>query len=278
MPLEDDFSIRFIEDSDTSSALQIHHDHFEIGFELTGGREYFVNDRLYTIEPGDVFVLNNHDIHNALGKEGEIYRRWVIHFKPHYVVPLCSEKTDLLRCFTNQGAGILHRIGLNGEERQELTELCHRISQLRGYGADVKQKLLLGQILLLVNSLHEKKAPSGDHQYRSQGKKRILNLISIINRDLAGYLNLDSLSMQTGINKYQLCREFKKYSGLTIHGYITLRRIVEAKRLLLEGYNVTEVCGMTGFNDYSHFIRTFSRKTGISPLRFVKREEEIWIA
>ena len=61
---------------------------------------------------------------------------------------------------------------------------------------------------------------------------------------------------------------------MTIHRHNATRRILDSKRLLLEGRNVTEICGMVGFNDYSHFIRTFSATAGIPPLRFVKREKQ----
>ena len=68
--MDEDFSIRFLEDSDTTSELQAH-DYFEIGFEITGDRNYFINGRLYAIQPGDVFIINNYDIHNALEEDKE---------------------------------------------------------------------------------------------------------------------------------------------------------------------------------------------------------------
>jgi AraC-like DNA-binding protein len=186
-------------------------------------------------------------------------------------MPLCSEKTDLLRCFTTRGDRFQHQISLNDRDKQRLADLCVQIAGLSGFGKDVMQKILFGQILLIVNGLHRQNSRRDGLQEESPGKSRILKLIDIINTNLDGDLRLDSLSCQAGVNKYQLCRDFRRYSGLTIQGYIKMRRIVEAKRLLLEGYSVTDVCGLVGFNDYSHFIRTFSREAGMSPLRFKKK-------
>jgi AraC-like DNA-binding protein len=50
----------------------------------------------------------------------------------------------------------------------------------------------------------------------------------------------------------------------------SLKRIALAKQYLIEGYNVSESCELSGFNDYSNFIRTFKNITGYSPTNYLK--------
>ncbi len=38
----------------------------------------------------------------------------------------------------------------------------------------------------------------------------------------------------------------------------------------MDGKNVSDACLMSGFNDYSNFIRSFKKKTGISPGHYAK--------
>ena len=70
-----------------------------------------------------------------------------------------------------------------------------------------------------------------------------------------------------------LCRIFKDETGTTINRYITAKRISRAKALLAEGYSVTETCGMCGFQDYSNFLKAFTKAVGISPKKYAMYEQ-----
>ena len=46
------------------------------------------------------------------------------------------------------------------------------------------------------------------------------------------------------------------------------RKIAEAKKYLYLGISVKEACFLSGFSDYSNFIRTFKNVEGCSPGKF----------
>jgi AraC-like DNA-binding protein len=45
-------------------------------------------------------------------------------------------------------------------------------------------------------------------------------------------------------------------------------RLLRAAQRLRAGAGVTDTCYATGFNNLSHFIRTFRRTLGVPPSRF----------
>ena len=56
-----------------------------------------------------------------------------------------------------------------------------------------------------------------------------------------------------------------------------MRRIRIAQELLRNNSSVSDVCEKVGFNNYSHFIRTFTREVGVSPKQYsinIQRENE----
>lgn len=57
-------------------------------------------------------------------------------------------------------------------------------------------------------------------------------------------------------------------TGLTIQQYLLNKRIGLAQKYLKEGRFLTDVCWMSGFNNYSHFARTFSQQVGVSPKKY----------
>lgn len=67
------------------------------------------------------------------------------------------------------------------------------------------------------------------------------------------------------------CRYFKKATAVTFTDYVNKYRVNQSKKLLLMNKNVTEACFDTGFENLSHFNRTFKKFGGENPSAFRKR-------
>ena len=94
--------------------------------------------------------------------------------------------------------------------------------------------------------------------------------MSYINNNIHQTISIADLASRFFISESYICRIFKATTGTTINKYITARRISIAKSLLAEGIGVTEVCEQCGFNDYSNFLKSFSKSVGISPKKYAQ--------
>lgn len=84
-------------------------------------------------------------------------------------------------------------------------------------------------------------------------------------------LSLNLLSARTGISKYHLAREFKKYIGLPPNEYIIVTRLNHSKSLLKYGdLPIEEIAFSCGFHQVSHFIKLFKKHEGCTPLQYRK--------
>ena len=75
------------------------------------------------------------------------------------------------------------------------------------------------------------------------------------------------LSSQVGMSVFLFARVFRELVGMPPHKYLVHRRLHRARDLLRSGMPVTDVCYAAGFNNLSHFIRTFHRYFGVVPSR-----------
>lgn len=66
-------------------------------------------------------------------------------------------------------------------------------------------------------------------------------------------------------SKYCISRTFKQQIGYTVGEYITTKRILLAKELMLNGMYASNAALESGFLDYSNFYRAFKHTTGMSP-------------
>jgi AraC-like DNA-binding protein len=58
---------------------------------------------------------------------------------------------------------------------------------------------------------------------------------------------------------------FKEQTGYTIGSYLSTKRLLYAKELIVAGKPITEVCFTCGFRNYSTFSRAYKKSFGESP-------------
>lgn len=67
------------------------------------------------------------------------------------------------------------------------------------------------------------------------------------------------------MSPFLFARIFRELIGVPPHKYLVRLRLERARLLLESGMSVTDVCYTVGFNNLSHFIRTFSAHFGVLP-------------
>lgn len=90
-------------------------------------------------------------------------------------------------------------------------------------------------------------------------------IVSYINRHIAEDITLDDICDRFYISKAQLCRIFKKATASTVGEYITVKRLVNARQLILSGTSPTKAYLQCGFRDYSVFYRAYKKQYGEPP-------------
>ncbi len=89
-----------------------------------------------------------------------------------------------------------------------------------------------------------------------------------MDENYAWTISLYDLSNLTNLNKYTLIRNFTKQKGVTPYQYLETIRISKAKRLLEQGYDLSDIAIQTGFVDQSHFSKFFKKLIGLTPKQY----------
>ncbi|MBR3293886.1 MAG: helix-turn-helix transcriptional regulator [Oscillospiraceae bacterium] len=86
-----------------------------------------------------------------------------------------------------------------------------------------------------------------------------------IRDNLGGDLSLDALSQSLFLSKYYIAHLFQEKTGLSIHQYITKKRLAACVEAMQSGQRVSEVYACLGFLNYSRFYRAFLKEYGCPP-------------
>ncbi|WP_127584986.1 AraC family transcriptional regulator [Paenibacillus koleovorans] len=152
-------------------------------------------------------------------------------------------------------------------ELLELHRTKHALTELLGSSLIVQ---LLTQLLLHAHS--DRAAAHGAAFGGFTVPESVAGVAEFLNARYQEPVTLDLLARTFSISKYHLAREFKKAYGLTPNDYVLAVRINQAKAWLRDTDRpVSWVAGQSGFDYVSHFIQTFKKLEGITPLAFRKQ-------
>lgn len=247
------------------------HDCYEIYYSISGGKQFLIDNKFYSITPGDVFVINQYESHYLTQIDKMVHERIVISVHPDYVKQLSNGRTDLAECFLKRDLGFSHRLSLTKEQQQKFLYYINKITQADEYAHEIIEEATFLELLVLLNKAYRR--PDEDVVTEGANAKynhQVDEILTYINRNIMNPIKIDELAAQFFLSESYICRIFKAATGTTINKYITARRISIAKSLLNDGLSVQETFEQSGFQDYSCFFKAFSKTVGISPKKYAQ--------
>ncbi len=139
--------------------------------------------------------------------------------------------------------------------------LFEKTKKRTGYSSKIRNLLLL----LFIELVRTKK--------ETFNKKVTADPIEIsldeINSNFYNNLELNELAKSCGLSTRRYTDLFKQKTGKSCIEYINDLKIEYAKKRLLETEDINLSLLDSGFNDLSHFYKTFKKQLGITPKEFL---------
>lgn len=248
------------------------HDCYEIYYSISGGKQFFIHDKPYDVNPGDAFFIDKNEKHYLSKIVSDLHERILIFIHPEFIKKYSTEHTDLQYCFSSWDRESSHRITLSDEEQKQFIYFIHRLSFARNFGQDVLDMTTFLELVVFLNRIYFQNSHPKAEVVEASGKHhdKIYSILSYINQNLAEDLSINCLAERFFISPSYLSVIFKKETGTTINKYVTAQRVAAAKVRLEEGYSVTETIELCGFRDYSNFFKIFAKSVGISPKKYAQ--------
>lgn len=257
------------------------HNCLELNLVEKGYGTYVIGGRLYEMEPGDIFVINNSEHHLALHKSEDLTLTVLI-LETNRLWK-SSSGVDYLKPFLGRSPEFSNRIPLNDPDSQQMRQLFTWLKeellveeQTEERKEKVKENMLVveGEVNLLLSLLYchyeKNKELAGENQKTADYQLGpVARIFSYINEHFAEKITLEELAEECSLSRTYLSRYFKKLTGQNLFSYIQQTRLQYAAYLLQTSKkSITEIAAESGFDNLSYFNRMFKKSYGVAPGKF----------
>jgi AraC-like DNA-binding protein len=232
------------------------HDEYSIALITSGNHNFTCNKDNFVAQPGDIRLINPHDIHVCKSKT------WgYITFTPD---------SNFVEAFSESCQKELHHITFANPVIKN-RQLAKLFIDLNTATKEWEDELMAENILeeLVVNLISSYSNCTIKPKEISYSRAKLEQSVEYMRANFSEQLKLETLANISGLSKYHFLRKFKEHFNMTPHAYLLQIRIQNAKNMLNQDRGLSDIALSCGFSDQSHFTRVFNKIYGMSPKRLI---------
>lgn len=267
--LSKDFEIFYYSDLHFSTLESHVHDYYEFYFFLGGRVSMELGEEVFPLTPGDIIIVPPGQPHRAVIDDPSVtYQRIVFWISKGFCESLAavSESYVYLIRETLAGKGFIYHVDavdFNALKAQVYTLLAE--IRTDRFGREARIPNLAAELILSLNRMVYEKTHAG---IKNEARSLCEAIASHIDTHFDEDLTLDSLAARFYVSKFYIAHLFQDELGLSVHRYLTMRRLTVSRDALLSGSSVGEAYSLCGFKDYTSFYRAFLKEYGVSPKEY----------
>ncbi|NLZ56643.1 MAG: AraC family transcriptional regulator [Clostridiaceae bacterium] len=277
------------------STLLHRHEYLQINYILSGQGEHTINDAVFPLVRGDIFVVPPGVPHkvNPTTKELVYYE---FEFNPSFINANFTNFDNAhvffdfayIEPFLVAENQVRPRLNLQGEDRTLVEMILQDINneykeRKPGFELLIKAKLL--NLLVIVGRAYNRDLEQDSEPgVISRNHAAIFDSIRYIKENYAEELHSDDVARRFALSPSYFRYLFKSVTSTNFTGFLQEVRInVAMDKLTNTDHPIIDIAYEVGFNNYTHFSRTFRSITGVAPRDYRRnsrseRERQLYVS
>jgi YesN/AraC family two-component response regulator len=150
---------------------------------------------------------------------------------------------------------------------------CHFISEK--YAIMIEHAETIAELDMIHSNMVSEYSDPTIRKSKSENVSIVGKAENYIEMNFSEDISMEGMAGKLHVHPSHLMRAFKKEKGITISHYRNLRRIKEAKQLILfSNLSMTEIAILVGFSNPQYFSKLFKEVEGITPVEYKKKNKK----
>lgn len=224
------------------------HEFYEIEYITKGSGRAVINGEAFPLSPGTLLFLTPVDFEMLdVSEESELIN---IAFSDNLILPKTA-------------AALTSCVVLYDFPDMLFQQLCSGLSQKDMWSADIARQLLNCILMEVARGAQKNDTPL---PFDSSLVRQAVRFIQIHFREP---ITLQDVSRHVGLSPNYFSTLFHQTMEMNFKTYLThLRLNYAAKALVLTDSSISDICFISGFNDFANFSRAFKKQYALSPSQY----------
>lgn len=250
------------------------HDVIEIMLILDGDVGVAVKGERYELPRGCMVLIPPKLVHQTIVPEGtKRYERMVLHIFPEYVKLITKglPATTYRFQFTDKVNIFDYSPETFWMFRTLFERAYYAITQDKEYQRLVIPSLVVELFVEMEHILLDRVTPP-----IPATNNLVTTVVDYIDEHFAEPgLTVEQIWESVYVSQGYLSRVFKSFTGSSVYNFLTYKRLIRAKELLVSGETVLDACLSSGFTDYTSFLKTFKKAFHMTPTQYRKKYRQM---
>ncbi len=253
------------------------HMFYEVLFCRQGNVDYLLDNQRFRVQQGDIVLIPPGMGHRPLFLEElkEPYVRYALWIDAAFFKGACAQYPLLDLCFQQcrkRGSYLLRTTRASWTGLQAAFDSLHK---------EARDQHPCWELCLAMGALTTMAHISRTYYYQdnaspsAESDTLLDHMFKYIDTHLREKITLEDLARQYMVSKSTVSHVFREKMGVPFYQCVVQRRLVAAKKSMLHGTPLRQVCEECGFADYSSFYRLFKKEHGISPRQFLELHRQV---
>lgn len=275
----------FVAKLNTCNRMNHRHEFVQIIYICKGKLRHSLNNRLFDISEGDIFVVPPYVPHYYIAEKDGDFEIIEFEFVPEFINERFSSHFNensfldfaYLEPFLMVQYQMAPRLKLSGSLKLEvesiLSDIIHEYSERQSDFILMTKSLLLRLLVLVGRSYRISVSDYEAPPVYTQQRDAMISAIRYVNTHYTKNLSVEDVSKRAMLSQSYFRYLFKQLTGKSLIDYINSERITKAVELLKTkpSMHIIDICYEVGYNHVNYFNKVFLREMGESPSEYRKQ-------
>jgi len=244
-----------------------YHPEYEIVFVRKGSGKLHIGEHLKNYEEGELVFIGPDLPHTGFGYGviGE-HEEIVVQLRKDFLGEEFMQKPELQqirKLFERAKQGL----SFQGKSRKIVASKLQKMLTFSHFERLV-ELLNIFDILATTNEFSVLNSADKRFDFNHKDEDRINKVYEYVEQNYQKNIDIQAVADLANLTIPSFCRYFKKILHITYTDFVNEYRINQACRLLFENKPIADICFEVGFNNISHFNKTFKQLKGVSPREY----------